>query len=212
MIRTLIALGLLFGLAGAALAAPPAVSPPGKRLVVQPDETSPGPMAEAERPDGWTWFGMGFESRRARLAGDDEGSGPGEPWADGPYGTRANVAAGNAARSRRARSSVLPRCFSPAPPVRASSARRPPCTGPGRWSPGRRAACLADRRRRGSRRCRVAPPRARPGSRGTSLPCPVCPRSSGSTSRVAPRPFPPCRSAPKRSRCIPRSKRARLPR
>jgi hypothetical protein len=97
MIRTLIALGLLFGLAGAALAAPPAVSPPGKRLVVPPDESSPGPLAQAERPDGWTWFGMGFESRRARLAGDDEGSGPGEPWADGPYGTRANVAAGNAA-------------------------------------------------------------------------------------------------------------------
>ena len=86
MIRTLIALGLLLGLAGAALAAPPAVAPPGKQLVGQPQGPSPGPVGKERQPDSWTWFGMGFESRRARLGGEDAGPGAGEPWADGRYG------------------------------------------------------------------------------------------------------------------------------
>jgi hypothetical protein len=85
MIRTLIALGLLLGLAGAALAAPPAVAPPGKQLVGRSQEPAPGPAARERRPDGWTWFGMGFESRRGRLGVDEDEPGYGESSADGRY-------------------------------------------------------------------------------------------------------------------------------
>jgi len=72
MIRTLIALIVLLGLAGTALAAPPAVSPPGRKAAGPPQEPAPGPVAKERQPDSWTWFGMGFESRRARLGAQDD--------------------------------------------------------------------------------------------------------------------------------------------
>lgn len=72
MIRTLIALIVLLGLAGTALAAPPAVSPPGRKAAGPPQEPSPGPVEKERQPDSWTWFGMGFESRRARLGAQDD--------------------------------------------------------------------------------------------------------------------------------------------
>ena len=73
MIRTFIALFITLVLAGAALAAPPAVSPPGKKPAAQqPKQATPGKAAEDEKPDTWTWVGMGFESRRSRMGDGDD--------------------------------------------------------------------------------------------------------------------------------------------
>ena len=72
MIRTLIALIVLLGLAGTALAAPPAVSPPGRKPGGPAQDSAPGPVAKERQPESWTWFGMGFESRRARLGANDD--------------------------------------------------------------------------------------------------------------------------------------------
>jgi len=80
MIRTFIALFITLALAAAALAAPPAVSPPGKKSAAQQEKPAATkdkassrqqPSADETKPDTWTWFGMGFESRRSRMGDDD---------------------------------------------------------------------------------------------------------------------------------------------
>lgn len=73
MIRMFVALSITSVLTGAALAAPPAAYPPGATPAAQQQKQAiPGKTAEDEKPDTWTWFGMGFESRRSRMGEDDD--------------------------------------------------------------------------------------------------------------------------------------------
>lgn len=94
MIRTLIALFVTLARGGAALAAPPAVSPPAKKPAAQQQKPdTPKQAAEDAKPETWTWFGMGFDSRRSRMGEDDDF--PAAPRAGGSaFGERS--AAGNA--------------------------------------------------------------------------------------------------------------------
>jgi len=95
MIRTFIALFITLALAGAALAAPPAVFPPGKKPAAQQQKPeTPKKEAEEEKPETWTWFGMGFDSRRSRMGEDDDF--PAAPRAGGSaFGGRASSGSAN---------------------------------------------------------------------------------------------------------------------
>jgi hypothetical protein len=49
-----------------------------------PDTAPPAPAGATDRPDTWTWFGMGFESRRRRFG--DDGERPSQPRSGQSFG------------------------------------------------------------------------------------------------------------------------------
>lgn len=73
-----IAVLLTFGTAVAAAEMAPV---PDKKPDTGPP---PAPVDTGDRPDSWTWFGMGFESRRRRFG--DEGDLPSQPRSGQSFG------------------------------------------------------------------------------------------------------------------------------
>jgi hypothetical protein len=72
MINTRIVLIPLVLWGATALAAPGAQGAPSGNQPAQAGQSARGPVVDDRKPESWTWFGMGFESRRAWMHEDDD--------------------------------------------------------------------------------------------------------------------------------------------
>ena len=72
MINTRIVLIPLVLWGATALAAPGAQGAPSGNQPAQAGQSARGPVMDDRKPESWTWFGMGFESRRAWMHEDDD--------------------------------------------------------------------------------------------------------------------------------------------